>query len=216
MKGLLLSNLKRTGLSWRQYLLFMPFIGMIGFLIKTQNILMIVIYLLLSSGPLLYLSLCSRDNELNWTKLELVFPVKREQIVLSKYLTFIIFFLLSIPFVGAYLAGNLISGNLLWETHLLSLILLGSGIIVSIAVFFYPLLYLLGSGKSEVVLLISLFFSIIPIRIFMEIAKYFLNLENVFLLHNYLIFHSTYFLLVSICYLCSYFICVRIFKNKDF
>jgi len=122
----------------------------------------------------------AQDDKSNWTRFQLTMPVKRKDVILSKYVTYLIFLLMALVISGVFIGlarvlhemniveyGTALFGSIeqLVEgfdpravTHRLLLVAIGGALIV--CSLYYPLAYTLFKGKEEGLSLITLFFSV--------------------------------------------------------
>lgn len=164
MTGLLKNNFYGAIGSAKIILLFLFIDGITLLVTGNQTVLAA---LALSSATLLSLNTASsirKESSTKWIKYQLTTPVKRSEIVKSRYLTHVLWSIagLAIPFIFIAL-GLLIHGNIYFYNELrdpISFLSLNLGTSLFMGAIFYPLVYLLDSDKSEILMTIALLLSI--------------------------------------------------------
>lgn len=217
MKGLIISNLLSTRGSLK-VLLFLTMVGSIaGLLTNPMAMQSIVAFAIISVFPMVYIQCYQKHSKSNWDKIELIMPVKRNSIVLAKYICFLIFLFMGCLIAGAYIfVSNLVIGNVaIWDTTLTNLMLLFTSIMVCAGTFFYPLIFKFGGERAESVLAILFILSLAPMYLAMQIGSRILGLDHMFNLYDYPNFWIIYSLLVTVLFIISYFISVQIYARKE-
>ncbi len=216
MKGLILNNLLSTKASMLFLTLILFLATVIGIILGTDAPYTIIALLTLVAFPLVYIANFQKDFGTNWNKLELVMPVKRNKVVLSKYLSFLICLITACLLAALYTFANIVTGVLIWETALTSIMLLFLGMVISVGAFFYPIVFKIGADKAETAMVLIFILSAFPIRLMMEIGSRILDLNNVFDLHDYPLFYVAYVLFTIVLFIISYFISKYIYARKEF
>lgn len=211
MKGLILNNFYSMRDSIK--LSLMIAIGANVILIATKNstslqIAIFLSFVLISSNAF---EVLKQDSSSGWSKFELILPLARYKIVQSKYLTFLLLLVLSLLVtIGIFAVTSLFINSS--EELILNFIFRGMGFVFCIASIVYPLTYILGGDKSEVIRLISMVFSL---GVFGLI--YFLQLKVMEKTEGFDRIFSLSFLLVSIIFfVISYVVSIITYKEKEF
>jgi hypothetical protein len=101
-----------------------------------------------------------KEASTQWNKYELTVPVRRKDIVMSRYVTHSIWFCIGILIAVVFVVSTvLIHGNQYFYYEArdpLSLFSMGTGSALFMGTFFYPLIYLFGVDKNEILIVISL------------------------------------------------------------
>ena len=158
MKGLLKSNFLAVCSNIKVFSALMLILGAIA--AAAINTTFLIIYVLLSMAGFSVISAAGvkRDFAAKWGKYKLTLPVKRAEIVKSCYISQLIWLIVGAVFAGA-------SVSLSWLLHgcpfdnsidTLSVFALGISANLFTAAFFFPMFYLAGEEKGEVILIISL------------------------------------------------------------
>lgn len=160
MTGLLRNNFYAAAGS-AKIIIFL--LGMAGAgLLITGNAILFVAFAL-SSATLLSLNAASsirKESATKWNKYVLTTPVKRKDIIKSRYISHTLYAMagIAIPFVFVIFA-ILIHGNNFFYYEVrdpVAMFSLGLGIALFWGAFFYPAVYFFGTDKNEIMILISL------------------------------------------------------------
>ncbi|RPJ98205.1 ABC-2 transporter permease [Priestia endophytica] len=211
MKGLILNNFYSMRDSIKLSLMIAIVANVILIATKNSTSLQIAIFLsfvLISSNAF---EVLKQDSSSGWSKFELILPLARYKIVQSKYLTFLLLLALSLLVtIGIFAVTSLFINSS--EELILNFIFRGMGFVFCIASIVYPLTYILGGDKSEVIRLISMVFSL---GVFGLI--YFLQLKVMEKTEGFDRIFSLSFLLVSIIFfVISYVVSIITYKEKEF
>jgi ABC-2 type transport system permease protein len=211
MKGLILNNFYSMRDSIKLSLMIAIVANVILIATKNSTSLQIAIFLsfvLISSNAF---EVLKQDSSSGWSKFELILPLARYKIVQSKYLTFLLLLVLSLLVtIGIFAVTSLFINSS--EELILKFIFRGMGFVFCIASIVYPLTYILGGDKSEVIRLISMVFSL---GVFGLI--YFLQLKVMEKTEGFDRIFSLSFLLVSIIFfVISYVVSIITYKEKEF
>lgn len=158
MKGLILNNLYSVEKSIKSSTFIA--IAAVILLILTQNsaALRAAAMLPFLLIPPQAFEVLKHDAMSGWNKFEMTLPVKRRKIVQSKYLTFLLLFFMSVllTFVLFYIANLFI---MLPFTNVFNFLLRGMGAVLCIAAIIYPMTYILGTEKSDTIMISSMGFT---------------------------------------------------------
>lgn len=99
-----------------------------------------------------------KEGASKWGKYKLTLPVRRRQIVGSYFLTQLLWLAVGMLFAGAAVGASLLLHGYVFDlpTDVLMLFTTGIGVSLWMGAFFFPLFYLGGEERSEVVLITSL------------------------------------------------------------
>lgn len=211
MKGLILNNFYSVRDSIKLSLMIAIVANVILIATGNSTSLQIAIFLsfvLISSNAF---EVLKQDSSSGWSKFEFILPLARYKIVQSKYLTFLLLLVLSllVTIVIFAVSSLFITSS---EELILNFTFRGMGFVFCIASIVYPLTYILGGDKSEVIRLISMVFSL---GVFGLI--YFLQLKVMEKTESFDRIFSLSFLLVSIIFfVISYVVSIITYKEKEF
>lgn len=212
MKGLILNSLYSVEKSVKVSLLLAILINTFLFMTKHSVALQMAIWVPFLIIPVNAFEALKHDGESGWNKYEITLPIKRSNIIKSKYITFLILLMISILLTFLILYIACIFDLLSFTKLFFSFSFRGMGIILCMAALIYPLTYLLGTAKSDAIILGSIGFAfgvfgltstLIPI-----VFRNNQDLDQAF---------SVTFLLISILFfIISYYIAKHIYKRKEF
>ncbi len=160
-----------------------------------------------------------KEASTKWNKYELTTPVRRKDIVKSRYISHIIWIVvgvvLSVVFVGltVLLHGNLYFYHVIRDP--LTLFCLSAGIALLVGTLYYPAIYLFGADRSEVIIIISLLGAVgIAFAIIWLINAG--NDFNVLSEPEYYLFIFLFLGIIVVLFLLSYFLTVAIYRGKEY
>lgn len=212
MNGLVLNNLLSIRRSTFTSILLT--IGMVVVLLFTKETfaLRAALFVPFLIIPVQAFEVVKQDAMSGWNTFEITLPVRRSQIVGSKYITFLLLFFMSVIItVGAFIFTHWLFYPVI-DTLFYNFLLRGMGIILCVAAVTFPFTYKLGTEKSDTVMIIgvgytcTIFFglSLIIQPIVGDIAR----IDEVF---------STVFLLIAaLSFVASYIASLIIYKRKEF
>lgn len=212
MKGLILNNLYSVGKSIKSSS-FLTVVAVVLLLMTDHSMaLKAAAFLPFVLIPVHAFEILKYDAMSGWNKYEIILPVTRKQIVESKYITFLLLFIYSILLV---ICVALTVHMFLFPTMnvvFFNSLLRGMGLIICIATAVYPLTYLLGTEKSDSIMIGSVFFSFVIFFVTTLLLQLFIgemeDFDEMF---------SVIFLSVSILIFCvSYLISLKLYKNREF
>mgnify|MGYP000551380036 CR=1 FL=1 len=218
MKGLL-KNQFYGAIGSTMVLLIIFSVAGIG-LIISGNPSVLTIYVLASPTAFAFNAVASIRKEAasKWNKYELTAPVRRKEIVKSRYIHHAVCvftgILLSALFIGLTVV---IHGNSFFydvSRDPLTLFCIGTGIALLMGTLFYPGVYLLGTDKSEIIIITSLLGSIgitAGIIWLLNAAHGFHALSN----PEFYLTLAIYMGIVIISFCLSYFLTTLIYRKKD-
>lgn len=171
------------------------------------------------SLSLLAISGLRKENSSKWGKYKLTMPVTRTEIIKSQFIMHLVWTGLGIVGTAVFMSLTvLIHGNLYFAYGLrdaATLVMCGGVLSILVGATSYPLLYFLGTERTEAILIASVIASIaIVFGLTMGINS-FLGTGNV---TNFEYYMSVVIILVisSILYVISYFVTIAIFKTEEY
>ena len=211
MKGVFLNCLYKT-LNGFKYLFILVILGGL-FLVGTGSYSFIqpFTYIVITVMSLNALTCIRRDTETQWNCYEIRLPITRAEIITGKYLFYLFSILIGLICVTIFIViAVIVHGNvffILGMRDIITLTVMGIGIPLTVATFYYPFVYILGIDKSDVLLIISLIIAGAFILFLMYLANLFFD--------NY--FASLLFFISAILlfFISSFYITIKIFKNYE-
>jgi hypothetical protein len=101
--------------------------------------------------------LCAhKDNSTQWNKCQLAMPIKRSDVIASKYLSLLFLMLAAITLIAAFVGLSMVFHESIKEVvRNTSLLVISSSIGISLAAcaLFYPIIYTIGENKEEVIII---------------------------------------------------------------
>lgn len=218
MKGLLKNQFYGAWGSAVILLLFFLAIG-IG-LVISGNPSLLNIYVVVSSAAFSFNAVSGFRKEASskWNKYELSIPVTRNQIVKSRFVSHALWTLSGIILSALFVLITLkIHGNMYFYYLVrdpLMLFSCGIGIALLTGSIFYPLIYFLGTDKSEIIMIISLLGSVgatIGIFWLLNAANDFQGLSD----SEFYLIVTAYIAIVLVTFILSYFLTTLIYQKKE-
>lgn len=159
MKGLFLDNYYKTIDSIKLFAILVLAVGTAVLITGNETGLELFVYIAITALSINGISSLRKDANVKWNKLELTLPVKRSDIIKSKYLSYLFWLLVGIVIAIIFtVLAVAIHGNVFFAygfRDVSSLFVLGICIALLAGALFFPLAYLLGIDKSETLLIIS-------------------------------------------------------------
>lgn len=217
MKGLLKNQFYGVVGSGVVLLLFFLITGI--WIVVPGNETLLSIYVLIAATVFAFNAASSFRKEAGskWSKHEIIFPIERKVVVKSRYFNhalWVIFGLIyTLILVGSMLA---IRGNQYFYYNVRDPILLfctGTGIAVIMGAIFYPSVYLLGTDKSEILMVLSSLGSAMVTFGLFEVFNKVGNINGMKDREFYLCI-GIYTTLAAVLFVFSYFLTVFIYGRK--
>ncbi|CAM4082745.1 hypothetical protein BAMA_16685 [Bacillus manliponensis] len=211
MKGLVLNNFY----SIRESMMLACILAIVGdaILISTgnQTALRLAFFLPIALMTVGAFEVLKQDSQSGWDKFESILPLKRQQVVQSKYVTFLLMLLFSVVVtIGIFIVSSIFVT--FSEGLIVHALFRAIGIVLCVASVTYSLTYILGGDKSEVIRIVSIIFAF---SMFGGIS--FLQKMIVGEIEGFDQLFSVNFLFVSfVIFILSYFISVSAYKRKEF
>ncbi len=216
MKGLILNNIKFSMQNVKTLIPVVLMIFIIGTFVLQEYLYTVVCFLPIFLFPTMYIQSYQLDYSSNWNKLELCMPLKRKNIVLSKYVTYLLFLAVGILFTVIYMLINFLINDIAIEKFVVAGLMLMISSTIFSAILLYPLSIKFNFGNYEALSLCTFMFSFVPLYIAATIASKIMGLENVFAVNNSLIFWLIYMIITILLFIASYFYSSKLYENKDF
>ncbi|MGX9756762.1 ABC-2 transporter permease [Clostridioides difficile] len=211
MKGLILKDLLNLKSNIKVMILFMIVFGYISSIGDGNNSSFVGVIIVLCTT--MVVSTFSYDDLNKWDSYVLTMPIKRNTIVLSKYLTMLIFSLIGVIFsliisiVIGYFKNTLVLGETLIITGLIF------SISVCFASFILPLIYKFGTEKARL-LMIACF--LIPTAVILglkSLLERFNSNISIEIILNTLVYCLPFIAILF--FVISYFISTKIYCKKE-
>lgn len=158
MKGLLKNNFMAVYVNARMFFLFMLILGIYVILFSDQAFLVVYAMIGMIGFSVIAIAVTRNEYASKWWKFKLTLPVRRSDIVKSLFFNQLIWLLVGTLFAGVGL-------GLAWLLHgcpfdyyidILSMFALGISMSLFAGAIFFPLFYVGGEERSEVILVIAL------------------------------------------------------------
>lgn len=213
MKGLFLDNFYKTIGSIKLFAFLVFAVGVAALLTGNDTILELFVYIAITALSVNGISSMRKDADVKWNKLELTLPVRRSDIVKSKYLSYLFWVLTGIVIAAIFTAlAVAIHGNVFFAygfRDISSLFTLGTGIALLVGALFYPLAYLLGIDKSETLLVISVIGGV-------GLAVFLIWMVNLNGTLSYYTRLGIFALIIALIFCISYLFTKIIYRGKEF
>lgn len=160
-----------------------------------------------------------KEASTKWNKYELTTPVRRKDIVKSRYIGHLIWIVVGVVLSAVFVSlAVLLHGNLYFYHVVrdpLTLFCLSVGIALLVGTLYYPAIYLFGADRNEVIIIISLLGAVgIAFAII-----WLINARNDFKVLSdpeYYLFIALFLGIVIVLFLLSYFLTVAIYRGKEY
>lgn len=213
MKGLFLDNFYKTVGSIKLFAFLVLAVGIAVLVTGNSTTLELFVYIAITALSVNGVTGMRKDADVKWNKLELTLPVRRSDIIKSKYISYLFWVLIGIVTASIFTAlAVVIHGNVFFVygfRDLSSLFTLGTAIALLVGALFYPLAYLFGVDKSETLLVVSVIGSI-------GLAIFFIWIVNLDGMLSYYTRLSIFGFIAILIFFISYIITNIIFSRKEF
>lgn len=219
MKGLLKNNLYGVIENIKIVFAFITLLGMALLFTGEASLLNIFSLIVAPVVAVLTISCLRKESSSKWSKYKLTLPVKRKEIVKSQYISHFLISLAGMLTVALFiLLTVLIHGNQYFYygfRDAVTLILLGGILSILIGAIAYPLYYLWGAERTEIILVLSVVLSIAVIMGLSIFVNFFTGSGDVSDTVYYISLSAIMAITVLI-FLLSYFLTCQIFKYKEY
>lgn len=154
-----------------------------------------------------------------WNKYELTMPVRRKDIIRSRYIGHVCWIIIGILLAAIFVGlAILLHGNHFFYHKIrdpLTLFCLSIGIALLFGALYYPLIYLMGADKSEVIIIISLLGAVGTVSgiiWLINAGNDFQSLTN----PEYYFFIALFMCIVMLLFLLSHLLTIFIFNRKEY
>ncbi|SET47821.1 ABC-2 family transporter protein [Oceanobacillus limi] len=212
MKGLILNNFYSVEKSIKSSILLTVVI--VTFMILSQHslALRLAAFIPFALIPVHAFEVLKQDSRSGWNRYELTLPLHRHKILLSKYVIFILLFLLGLFITTViFLLADAFMTITFTQVYV-NYLLRGMGLILCIAALTYPLTYLLGTEKSDFIQICSIGFSLGMFGIVFAMLTWIMGKVDGF----DEIFSISFFSVAIIFFIISYAISYIIYRKKDY
>ena len=158
MRGLLINNYYAVRANAKVFSGFMLLLGLFAAAVISQSLLIGYIFLAVIGFSVNMSSSLRKEFISKWGKYKLTAPVRRADIVKSHFISQLIWLFVGMAFAGAVVGLSWLLHGFPFDrnTDIILLFAAGVGISLLMVAIFFPLFYLTGEERSEVVLGISL------------------------------------------------------------
>ena len=175
MKGLLLDSFYKTVNGMKILLFLLIIIGAViiafsddAFIVQAY---IIAVFLSISVYALISIR---KDAESKWSRYEIILPVRRNTIILSKFISFLLWVLVSVFMAVLFIgAAVIVKGNLYFDFGLRDIVTI---VVISVSLALqigsvYMGLYLFGLDKTDILMILSVIVSVGPIGLLVGIIN---------------------------------------------
>lgn len=219
MKGLLKNNLYGVIENIKIVFAFITLLGMALLFTGEASLLNIFSLIVAPVVAVLTISCLRKESSSKWSKYKPTLPVKRKEIVKGQYISHFLISLAGMLTVALFiLLTVLIHGNQYFYygfRDAVTLILLGGILSILIGAIAYPLYYLWGAERTEIILVLSVVLSIAVIMGLSIFVNFFTGSGDVSDTVYYISLSAIMAITVLI-FLLSYFLTCQIFKYKEY
>lgn len=223
MKGLLKNNFFGAMGSAMVSLSFFVVFGIVVIVTANSSLLLIFGLVCIPIFAINALSAFRKESATNWNKYIIVAPVRRKDIVKSRYINHISWVLVGAILVAIFVAFMiLIHGVSIYNNSVrdpLSLFGIGIGIPLLMGSVFYPAVHLIGADRSEILMIISLIAAIgITTGIIGSINMYYSYYYGYDSMSDpeFLMGMAVYIGIVILFFILSYFLSLLINRKKEY
>lgn len=211
MKGLLLNNYYSMLENIKLSTLIALFLTVMAIFFG-QTFLSIAIAVSIAIFPVNIGSSLQKDETSKWNKFEITVPVKRRSIVLCKYLSYLALVCVGLLSSLVIVFLTVCLGHTIEAQSVTYGLAYGLSLTLFTGAFLYPALLKLGAFKSELLILVSALLALVCMTgLSMMMIMLFGGLEL-----RSLSLGLTVTMISLICFICSYFVSVRIHSTKEF
>lgn len=206
MKGLFLNNLYSSIGNIKLFLIIVFTVAAAVLATGNPTAQELFVYITITALSINAVVSSRKDAVSNWDKFEITMPVRRKDVIRSKYLTYV--FWLAVGVVIALVISvvtMLIHGNrnlLYGMSNFYSIFVLGVGISLFTGALFFPIAYIAGIDKSETILIISVLMAIgLAVLILNMLNQFFSGFDvrmGIFVIFYILFFAVSYLLTLGI------------------
>ncbi|MDE6389309.1 MAG: ABC-2 transporter permease [Lachnospiraceae bacterium] len=218
MKGLMKSNLYATSANAKIFSAVMALLGIFMIVMGSKIPALIIGYMLSVMVGFSFISIASvcKDSTAKWAKHKLTAPLKRADIIKSFFASQLLWLVMGMTFAGTTVTLCIALHGYPFDrtTDIFMLFVVGIGVSLFMGAIFFPLFFLGGDERNEVLLIVSILCSIgIIIGLIILINSFFPSPMNTL----QLILGGTIILACSILtFTLSYPLTVKIFKRKEY
>lgn len=219
MKGLLKNNYLGMIESIKLVMIIILALGGISLVIGEATLVGLFPFVPAPVMAVLSIANLRKESMSKWCKQKIIFPVQRKDIVKSQYVSHIITLIVGTVLVSLFLVcAVVIHGNIYFFygfRDAITLVLSGTVLSVFIGALAYPLYYLWGESRTEIIILLSVFGSVMFVLTLSAIINTVTGERTVNNMEYY-IGVGLISCVAIIVYAISYFITVRINSKKEY
>lgn len=210
MRGLFLNGFYSAAGYIRVYLFFIAAAAAAVLFMGNDTAIELFVYITVPLIAMNAVAVSGRDIACRWSKFEITLPVRRSDIIKSRYMIYLFWSMVGAVFAFAVSVASMFRQGTLFVdvSGLCSMFALGIGISILAGAFFHPLCCLAGADKNEIVLLISILLAVGTAIVSLNILNRFLSSFAV----RMGIFIAFYCLVFAVSYLLS----LCIYLKKEF
>ena len=152
-----------------------------------------------------------KDAASKWNKFELTMPVRRRDVITARYISCLLYVLIGIVMaLVSALPFHLATGALNLERLSYGFVF-GWGFALSMPTFVIPLVLILGTDKTEPIIVVSIIAGLVLFFGYSAVCSpFFSNLE-----HSDFLFRLSYVIFCTVLFVLSYLISCRLYRKKE-
>ncbi len=219
MIGLLKNNFYGTIGSAILFFVVFSAMGLVLLITGNPTVLNIMVVISATAFAFNAVSGFRKEASTKWNKYELTAPVRRKDIVKSRYISHVSWAMIGVILAGIFVClAVLLHGNRYFYHVMrdpLSIFSLSIGVALLLGAFYYPSIYFFGADKSEIIIIISLLGSI-GITFFLIWLLNVVTDSSSLTDWQYICFIAIFMGIISVILVFSYFLTVHIFRKKEY
>lgn len=216
MMGLIKKDLMVSGFKLKHIFVFLIFIIGLFFLEITREYIPLIAYGIMLFAPLIFFLSISNYMENDDYKTEILFPIRKRTIVRARFLEYFIISLICITLIYIMVYAKQVFDKTQLESHQINLLATGIGMTLIYGGLVLCMMFVVGQDRIKEIGIAAFIFTLIPVRLFMEIVKKVLGLTNVFDFYNYTNIILAFIGFSIVFFLISYLVSILIFMKKEY
>lgn len=168
--------------------------------------------MLLTTYPFLYIALNKKEIK-SWMKLERTFPLSINKIVLSKYISYLLFLVMGFALFIIYVSFNLLFNNEVLIVFLLNLVLISATATIIFGSIYYPISLIIEGGGSSGLFILIVLYPAVHFYLATIIVKNVMEIESIFESLYYPAPWLINFFIALLIYILSYLGAIAAYKN---
>ncbi|MDO7284380.1 ABC-2 transporter permease [Shouchella clausii] len=219
MKGLVLNQYYSVGKSFWNYIALSVVITAILLFTQNEMLMQFAAWLPLFFMVTPALEVLKHESMSGWSKFVLTLPLKRREVVQSHYLFYSMMIVIGIVItVALFMVADSLIGQVMTDSSV-NKIMNGVGIVLISGLLNYPLTYLLGTEKSDGILVFSIMAAVGLFLLSSWLFEIFLGAVSFDALQGMnldKLFSGSFLAVTFVLFMASYVIALQVYKRKEF